>query len=143
MNKKLKDSEQLSRVTELLVDDIMAASDEEILAEVAEDGIDVREETRRIFLLVQEAINTHGKKKLQLMRKSYDELQNRSSKSNVHNIPLAKKKSIITSLNSNEDLRKKITMAARGENDLSEGDLAIYLENLYELGVIDEEGNIL
>jgi hypothetical protein len=57
MTKKNNETQQLSKLTDLLIDDIMAASDEEILKEAAEDYPDVREEAIRVFSLIQGVID--------------------------------------------------------------------------------------
>ena len=57
--------------------------------------------------------------------------------------PLNKKKQIIKKLSPNDNLAKKITMAARKEEEFTENDLDIFLQKAFKLGMIDEEGNIL
>lgn len=129
---------QLERISDFLAEDILAASDEEILAIAAEQHPDLRAETKRIFFLVQSAMNEHGKKKLQEIKKQYKK-QEQNTPSNIVRLATDKKKDIVKRLSEND---KTVTLAARNGKDLSGGDLDAYLESLYELGVIDEEGNI-
>jgi hypothetical protein len=49
----------LDRITDGLVEDIMAMTDEEILAEAKEDGIDLEAETARVKAIIQAAIDKH------------------------------------------------------------------------------------
>lgn len=68
MTKKLSNVDTLARIQKLIIDDIMAASDEEILKEAEEEYSDFRGETLRLYSLVQESINAHDKEKLEDMR---------------------------------------------------------------------------
>ena len=57
-------------------------------------------------------------------------------------LPLSRKKEILRQLVAKSPaLPQQITVAARNEDEMSESDLDIILENLKDLGVIDEQGN--
>lgn len=135
---KTREQLQLERISDFLAEDILTSSDEEILAIAADHHADLEAETKRIFCLVQEAINEHGKRKLQEMRDLYKQ-QEKSAPLSIVSLNTNEKKAIISRLINNNS---PVTMAARNAKELSGSDLDAYLEGLYELGVIDEKGNI-
>ncbi len=56
-------------------------------------------------------------------------------------LALEKKRALIDKFAGNDNqLRERLTMAARNEED-SEADIDSFLEDLVELGIIDDEGN--
>lgn len=133
---------QLERVADLIFQDLLETSDEEILAEAVEDGMDVEKEVERISSIISEAAFNNGQAKLAAAKKGF--LERKSAKrSTFGSFTLQKKRQIIGSLKSNDNLKRQITLAARNENDLSDSDLNAYLQSLYDLNVIDEEGNVL
>lgn len=145
MNKEKKISvfEQADRVSDLLVDEILALSDEEIMAEAQEEYENMEEEAKKIHGLIQKALFSYGKSRLKKAKLEFQE-QKTKARGNLRINSLEKKIAIIKRLNSaNDNISRKVTMAARKEEELSERDLDIYLQSAYELGLIDEEGNDL
>lgn len=134
---------QMERVTDMLFRDLSEASDEEILAEATEDGIDVDKQVERITSIISEASFVCGQAKLAAAKKELAERKKAEGQNPFHSLSIQKKKEIINRLKANDNLKKEITLAARNENNLSDADLEARLQSLYDLNVIDEEGNIL
>lgn len=142
-HKQERETVQMDRIIDLLVEDLFAASDKDILAEATAEHADVKAEVQKLYVIAQEAIFNHGKAKLETAKKALAAKRG-VTKNELRISSLERKKQIINSIrNANDNLKQKVTMAARNENELSESDLDIYLQSLYDLGVIDEEGNIL
>jgi hypothetical protein len=141
-NSKNKATSQIERIADMIFRDLLETSDEEILVEAAEDGMDIKKEVERISSIISEASFISGKAKLAAAKKAL--LERKTAKLRpFHSLSIQKKKEIMHNLESNDNLRKEVTLAARNENELSEVDLEAYLQSLYDLKVIDEEGNAL
>lgn len=62
--KNLTASQKLSNLADAMIEDIMSLSDEEVVAEICEDGGDPKEVAERMRCLVDEAIQKAKKKAL-------------------------------------------------------------------------------
>ena len=130
---------QADRITDFLVEDILNASDEEIMAEAKEDYADVKAEAEHIHKLIKSAIFDHGKTQLKEAKKQFIADKEKRNK-NVSVISLEDKRALIRRLS---ESNTGLTLAAREENKMSDRDLDACIQSAYELGLIDEEGNIL
>ncbi len=142
MTQDMKNKTQLERIEDMIIEDILETSDDQILTEFAEEVCDVEKEMEHMRDLVKDSVFKHNKVKFEAAKQARLSQKPQLQKE-MKVVSLDRKKKIIKSLNANDNLTQKITMAARNENELSEGDLDVYLKHLIELGVIDEEGNIL
>ena len=131
---------QLDRLDEALVDDILNASDEEILAEAGEDYGNAEAAVAHMRGLIGNVLAETGKAKMAAARAA---LRGRArAPSNIVCLSVQQKQAIFNRLIEDDpQLREKLTRAARKEDQLSERDLDSMLEALRELGVIDDEGN--
>ena|GEM_PF-1604392 len=130
---------QADRITDFLVDDILNASDEEIMAEAQEDYADVKAEVEHIHALIQNAVSNHGKTQLkEAKRQCLADKEKRVQ--NVPVISLEEKRALLRRLS---ESNTNLTLAAREESEMSARDLDAYIQNACELGLIDKEGNIL
>ncbi len=132
---------QLERLADAQVNDILNASDEQILAEAQEEYGDVNKAGRYVSDLVNKAVAAVGKRKLAAARASVE--QDRFAKQcNAVSLPVERKQEIIQEFSAaSGEQREALTLAARKGGDLSESDLDAVLEALFELGAIDENGN--
>jgi hypothetical protein len=130
---------KLDRLTDALVRDIDALSDEEVTAEVAADG-DVKEAVNSVKSLVESAISESGRRRLAKARRAYD-AATASVRPKVIRLPLNRKKALIAHFADASAFPKKLTLAARNA-DNTEADIDSLLQDLLELGVIDDEGNL-
>ena len=132
---------QLDRVADALARDVDQLNDDELLREAAESYGDPEKAAAETRGLIEAAIAAHGKRRLAAARQAY-EAHAGKVRSKVVELPLERKRALIDRFASNDNqLREKLTMAARNEED-SEADIDSFLEDLVELGVIDEEGNV-
>jgi hypothetical protein len=131
---------KLDRLGEALAKDIDALSDDELLAEIAADE-DVKGRVAHMRHLVQSAIAENGRRRLAKARQAYDAARKTAQRSNVNQLPLDRKKTLVAHFTrSSQALPEGFTLAARNEDD-SEADLDSLLQNLLDLGLIDEDGN--
>lgn len=141
---------QLRRLAESMADDIFGMTDEEFLAELSETGENLDELARRGEAAIAKGIAESGRRKLAAAREGYraavaGERDRAPSPSNVIKLPLAQKRRILERFAANDsELRAKLTMAARHGKDgeISENDLNAFLEDLRDVGAIDDEGNL-
>jgi hypothetical protein len=130
---------ELKRVEEAFVQDILARSDSEIIAEMAEDG-NASTALARVRDLLRRALDASGKGKMAAARAAMK--QPASKPAALIALSLFQKKEILRRLEAGSSaLPRRITLAARNQDQLSESDLDVILENLRDLGVIDEQGN--
>lgn len=133
--KKAKD--QVVRMDDFVMDDLFSLSDEELLQEALEDGVDlaaVGDAGRKSFERAQFIV---GKKRLALVRK---EMELDAIKPVLKPIRGTSQADLEGILSRNREAASKLTMAARNElgdiQDDSEGILADFIE----LGAIPGDG---
>ncbi len=132
---------QLERLADALSRDVDQLTDEELLREAQEDYGDSDKAALATKNIIREAIAAQGKRRLAAARRAY-EAQNAKEGAKVFALSTERKRELVERFASNDDqLREKLTMAARNQENL-EDDIDSFLEDLIELGVIDDEGNI-
>jgi hypothetical protein len=130
---------ELKRVEEAFVQDILTRSDGEIIAEMAEDA-NASQALARVRGLIRRILEAGSKAKMAAARAGIN--QTPSKPTALITLPLFQKKEILLRLRAGLSVAPRhITLAARNEDQLSESDLDVFLENLWNLGVIDEQGN--
>lgn len=142
-NKKLTSLEQLERLTDSLVNDIIELSDEEVLEEAKELFDDPSLEIERLKNIISNAVLKSAKTKLADAKNKVNQHKQQSTKSNVIPITIAQKRTAIQNfLTKDPELQQKLTLAARkGEGIQTENDIDGMFEDMLELGLIDENGN--
>ncbi len=141
--RKLKESEQLDRLADTLVQDILELSNEEVIAEAKEQFGDQAGEIGRLRSVINSALLRASKTKLSEARASVAVHKKQNLTGNVIALSMAQKRTLIESFTAlDPELQQKLTLAARkGEGIQSENDIEGMFEDLIELGLIDEEGN--
>ncbi|MCP1675643.1 hypothetical protein J2T57_002793 [Natronocella acetinitrilica] len=133
-----RSKKQLARLGSTLARDVDELSDEDLLQEY-DNPVAAAAETRS---LINAVVSAHSKQRLQAARRGYDALASKTTLSVVELSP-EQKWALIERFSSDDPaLREKLTMAARNQDDHG-ADIDTYLQDLVELGVIDEEGNLL
>lgn len=142
MNKEQnKAREKLERLCNTLADDIDAMSDEELLAELKEAGEDADAIATRTGALVADAIVNSGRRKLAAARAGY-KAQKAGQSGNILQWPVERKRALIQRFAENDSaLKQKLTLAARKGED-TEADMDSFIDDLIDLGIIDDEGNV-
>jgi hypothetical protein len=135
-----KDARQkLDRLVDALIKDIDALSDEELIEEVAADG-DVEKAVNQVEDLIESAIAESGRRRLTRARRAYDAVTAKD-RPKVILLPLSRKKALVAHFADSSKFPEKLTLAARNA-DNTEADIDGLLEDLLELGVIDDKGNV-
>lgn len=141
-NKKLTSLEQLDRLADSLVTDIIELSDEEILDDANEQFNNPKAEVDRLKSIINNALLQSAKAKLIYAKNSVTAYKHEAEKSNVIHLSNAEKHTIIKKYTTKDpDLQQKLTLAARkGEGIQTENDIEGMFDDMVELGLIDEEG---
>ena len=136
-NTDKKGREALGRLVDVLVEDVLAASDEEILAEFVETHGDPAKNSAEMRALFEKSVLKANKDRLHAAKAGL--AASRAA-------PPASK--IVSMENVRERLRRvlascppdvKLTLAARNENELSDADVLGMLQDLEELGIITSD----
>ena len=128
----------LTRLEDEMVEDVLAASDEEIIEELREEGIDIDTFDQEMRNLFDAALAEGGRRRLQNARKTVDLHQERQKREERQDpqIPLQAQIDEIMARS------PKLTMAARNLQEQHQGDLKGILEDLQDLENGDwEDGN--
>jgi len=128
-----KEREALSRLVDALVEDVLAASDQEILAEFTEAKGDPANSAAKLRALFEKSLLTVNKGRLRAAQAGL--ATNRAG---------APAPNIVSMENVRERLRRalaacppnlKLTLAARNESELTDADVLGMLQDLEELGI--------
>lgn len=142
MTRKAEDMPLLFHLSDALVDDLMALSDEDLLAEVRESGIDPETVARQLREQIEARIASDNRARLERARDEMNAARAARASSGVVNLPLARKQQILGQFAANDgSLRQRLTMAARKGDGASEREIDDILRDLLDLGAIDDEGN--
>lgn len=137
-----KDRDQdLFHLSDVLVEDLMNLTDDELLAEVASEGLNAEAEAARLRASFAVTLVQTGKARLD--RAKAAAAQERGSRPAGYQTPRVQNPDVVLGRFANDDakLRSRLTMAARNGEGASERDMESALADLRELGAIDDEGN--
>ncbi len=137
MNENNRDKLPMT-VANILVDDILEASDEKILDEANETYDDIDSEVKKTKNLIYSAVMKSRKSRLAIIKKELNKNKSKRLDNNILSLPVNDKRKLI------EDLKKSnesLTLAARNEEAMSEVDINSAIQDLIDLGVIDENGD--
>jgi hypothetical protein len=135
---------QLGRLADALAQEALETPDEEFLAEVKAENGRVDEMARAAKDAIARGIAAYNKGKLAARRADYEAKKKSRDAAPRRRFPLTleqKRQTVARFAAKDPALKSRITMAARGEAEMSESDLDGFLEDLRELGAIDDEGN--
>lgn len=127
-----KTKAKLARMDDLVMDDLFAISDDQLLAEATEDGVDVAAVGTAGRQALERAVLAAGKLKLQRIR---EEMASDANKKVVSINVKATRSELQGILSRNRDAANKLTMAARNQSDDVQDHEGI-LEDFIELGAI-------
>lgn len=133
---KKSDAELLDALLDAELAALLDADDEAILAEAAEIHADPSAVARDFRAMVNAAVTEAGKRRLGEARAALDRQD--GTRGNVLAWPLQHKRDLVARLRHEV---KGLTMAARQGQDETERELNCVLEDLIDVGVIDNEGN--
>jgi len=138
--KKLNNLVLPEAVADMLADEILEASDEEITEMTKEIFGDVDEHTEKTRTLIKNSVMKSRKSKLHHAQKMLHILPSNSQSPSVLQLPPGEKKNLINKI---KESQKSLTLAARNAEDVSDSDADSLLQDFIDLGVLDEEGNII
>ena len=133
-----KERNALDRLADALVDDILNASDEEVLAEAEEDGIDPTGLAGHLREVFERTAAEEGKVKLAVARRGAANAR-RSGARVVRIDPADARRRYEAMVAQDPKLTEKLTLAARKGEGQSERDIDCAIEDLAELGAFDAE----
>lgn len=127
--------EGLDRLTDLMVEDILSTTDADMLSDLSES----KAAADQVRSIIGQAHNVIAKRRLKAAKAAVATSKHRQVGS-ISAIDPAAARQLLKRLASNDpDIRQKITLAARNEDDLSDRDVVGILDDLRELGVIPED----
>lgn len=131
------DREALERLGDALVEDILAASDEAILAETKQDGEDPEAVAAAMRALFEKVVATKGKARMAAAKTAVAADRQRSAAVIPLN-PAAARRLLDRALARDPEAASKLTMAARkGKGSgLSDDEVRSLLEDFQELGAL-------
>ncbi len=131
-----KARQALDRLTEKLIEDLLTASDGEILAEAKEDGRDVAKDAARSRAIFAKAVAAQGKRKMAAARTALNARAAPRTLPSARLTPEQARATLARALRAAPDAATRLTMAARKDQGLSDADVYGILEDLADLGLL-------
>ncbi len=129
-----KEREALRRLADDLVEDILNLSDEEILAETREEGVDPERQAAEMQTLFQRAALRANKERLAMAKAAVVSNAGRAlSGAPTRVIDIGEARHRLRRIMSSQP----VTLAARNETEMTDSDVLSMLEDLRELGLLD------
>jgi hypothetical protein len=137
-----KAQEALDSVAEKLAEDVLNATDAEILAEAKEDGRDIAAEAASSRAIFARALAAQGKRRMAAARAAIDARAATPAPTARQLSPEQARQLLARALRDVPETSAKLTMAARKGQDLSDEDVYGMLDDLTDLGLLPvPEGN--
>ncbi len=132
---KHPEREALDRLADALADDILNASDEDILAEFRESDNNPDRHAAEIRALFEKSILVANKRRLAAAKAGAIASRTKGSEAPAP-IDMAKARQRLRTALDAPDASQELTLAARKESEMSDADVLGMLEDLRELGVL-------
>lgn len=134
--KRQSDRDALDRLADALVEDILDASDQDILAETKEDNGDPTAVVAGVRALFEKAVATTAKARLAAARLAVAADRNRVAAVTPFDPAKARVRLDRIVANDDPETARKLTLAARKGEGLSDDDVRGMLEDMEELGIL-------
>lgn len=131
--------EGLDRLTDLMVEDILSTPDADIINDLQEFKDEPKVAADRMRSIIGQARNVIAKRRLEAAKVAVAASKRHQSISTTATDPAAARQLLKRLAANDPDVRQKITLAARNEDELSDRDIVGILDDLRELGVIPED----
>ncbi|MDP1644421.1 MAG: hypothetical protein Q8L71_02815 [Thiobacillus sp.] len=139
--KKRNPSEELERLADALVEDILNATNQEILDEAQVDYGNAKVGADEIRALFQLARTKVAKGRLETARNGLA-ADRAKGMGKVLPFDIAKSRQIVSKFAANDsELQGRLTMAARMGEELSDQDIQGIIEDMIKLGILTEDGS--
>jgi len=126
---------KMAALTEAIMDDILAASDEQILAEYVEDGVDPAAATARMRSSALVKLREAKRTRLEIARETYLQAANRPAPSSRPPLEEMRRRAM-------ELIRGgaggNLALAFRNGKELTDADLESLWDDFQELGLLDD-----
>lgn len=132
MSNTFRDIENL---TETLVQDLLQATDDQILEEAAQDGTDINAAVALVRSSFEKARFEVSKSILKCKNRNTADYRTQSSRVDM---AMARKK-VIDAILANPDFNSGFTLAARSGKGIPDDDVIGLYEDMVDLGLIDQE----
>ena len=139
MANKKTESERLEAMFDALGESICNESDEEILEDLRQEGIDPEAEAARLRTMMLDTVKAFQQRRLIVAREGYrrrvEQLEKRK-----YPIPESaqERRSLFSFVLQQPQCARLVTAQYRELKDLTDDDIKTYLEDLAELGILDE-----
>lgn len=138
MTDKSKDPRyQLLRLSDLLIEDLLATSDADLLATTTPEASKYAGDRAKNAL--KRAQQIVGQKRLQAARDAVANSKEIINDASIRSIDIAKARQLLENLAANDSIFKnKITLAARNLRDISDSEVLSIIEDLRSLGALPD-----
>ncbi len=137
-NKRINE-EKLDALIEALGDSILEANDEEILEELRLSGIDMNAEAIRLKAMLLRTVTAFRKRPLEVARAAYN-LQLEHLEKKPYRIPetATERRKLFSLFTQQPQFAEFVTAQYRNIEEITDNDIESYLEDLAELGILDQ-----
>ncbi len=137
--KNVSDRKGLGRLADALVQDILDASDEEMLAEFLDEGGKAERNADEMRVLFEQSLLIANKQRMASAKAGAAATKVNKGISITIPVDIRDARALLHSVIERSKGVEMLTMAARKESELSDSDVRGMLENLAELGLLDSE----
>ena len=134
-----KKRQALDCLADAFVDDVLQASDEEILAEFAENHGDPVQNAADMRALFERTLLAANKQRLKAAQESMATSRRIAGSPSSPAIDIAQARQKLRRLLASGNIDQRLTLAARKEDELSDADVLGMLDDLEELGAMPPE----
>ncbi len=132
--------EKLLRLTDALLEDLLATPDEELLAELEQWGLSVADVEAQAKVDFEAAMARIGREKLVAAQKAVAAQPRQTGRSRPVNIASARKR-LAHTFSDRSSTKARVTLAARLGQDMPDEDIEGLIEDAADLGInLDEAG---
>jgi len=139
IGKGKKERAALDRLADLLVDDILTMSDEDILAEYRETHGDPVHNAALMQAIFEKSVLVSNKKRLAAAKAGAVENRRPPIVSVATLVDINAARARLRGVIDTPGLPQKVTLATRKENELSDADVLGMLDDLRELGILPSD----
>lgn len=131
----------LSRLANALTDDILSASDDDILAELQEAGEDPAKNADELRALFEKTVLLANKKRLSAAKVGAASVREVFAAPGSSAVNIRAARARLRQIIEAPSGAHKVTLAARKESEMSDSDVLGMLDDLVELGILSRANN--
>ena len=135
------DRESLDRLAAAMIDDILEASDEDLIAEILEEGSNPTAEAEAMRGVIERAARECGKSLLREAKAAIAAAKDPEPKK-VFSLDAAAARRKLAAILTRDPLARGLSMAARKESELSDSDVFGMLADIEEVEALPEDEDL-